>query len=471
MPITLVNALLADLDPPAVERGALRIDDGAIVARGDITPSAGDEVIDCGGAVVLPGLVNGHTHLYSALAVGMPPPPRTPRNFLEILQLVWWRLDQALDLESIEMSARIGALEALRCGTTTLIDHHASPRAIENSLDAIERGIDSVGLRGILCYEVTDRHGKAGREAGLEENRRYARKHLRPLPLGEGSGGRKTAAGEGLSSSSDKLRPAPHPNPLPKGEGARQRFAALFGAHASFTLDDDSILALSRESGVHIHVAEDACDEQITREKYGRNLIERLKHHDLLRPENIFAHCIHLNDQDIAAVNEANVTIAHNPRSNMNNAVGYAPIAKLTCPIMLGTDGIGADMFAESKAAWFKSRDAGAGISPARVIEMLATSARRASQALGVTVGKLEMGAAADVVVTDYVPFTPLTSDNFAGHFIFAMTARHVRDVIVTGRYAMRDRRILTCDERSTRREAAEIARALWQRMEHQTAR
>ncbi len=124
----------------------------------------------------MPGLVNGHTHLYSALAVGMPAPPRQPKNFLEILQLVWWRLDRALDPESIEASGRIGALDALRCGTTTLIDHHASPYCIDDSLDLIERGIDSVGLRGVLCYEVTDRHGRAGREAGLGENRRYLKK-------------------------------------------------------------------------------------------------------------------------------------------------------------------------------------------------------------------------------------------------------------------------------------------------------
>src|SRR5881409_1421731 len=149
MGILLINARLVDIDPLRVEPGGLRIENGMICARGAVVVQmAGDEVIDCGGAVVLPGLVNGHTHLYSALAVGMPAPPKIPTNFLEILKYVWWRLDQALDLESIEMSARIGALDALRCGTTTLIDHHASPRQIENSLDLIERGIDSVGLRG-----------------------------------------------------------------------------------------------------------------------------------------------------------------------------------------------------------------------------------------------------------------------------------------------------------------------------------
>src|SRR4051794_9659106 len=206
MGIVLENAILCDIDPVRVEVGGLRIEAGKIVARGKVDAQSGDEVIDCGGAVVLPGMVNGHTHLYSALAVGMPSPPRNPTNFLEILQLVWWRLDRALDAESIELSARIGAIEALKCGTTTLIDHHASPSHIAGSLDLIERGIATAGLRGVLCYEVTDRNGKSGREAGLEENRRWIAKY--------------------------------------HGANRSGRFAALSGAHASFTLDEVSLVGV-----------------------------------------------------------------------------------------------------------------------------------------------------------------------------------------------------------------------------------
>ena len=429
MAIVLNNALLVDIDPIRIESGSLRIEGGDVLARNK-SPEPGDQLIDCQGAVVLPGLVNGHTHLYSALAVGMPAPPRTPTNFLEILHLIWWRLDQALDDESNEMSATIGALDALHCGTTTLIDHHASPRAIAGSLDAIERGISNVGLRGVLCYEVTDRHGKKGREEGLEESRRYIVK---------------------AKANCDG------------------RFAALSGAHASFTLDEMTLQAVAGWAdefnvGVHVHVAEDPCDEAITRQRYHKSLMERLA--QFLRYRPIFAHCIHLNDDEIAALNLDQPTIAHNPRSNMNNAVGYAPIAKLKCPIALGTDGIGADMFAEAKAAWFKSRDAAAAISPNRVIEMLATSARRASQSLGVTLGKLQVGAAADIVITDYVPFTPLTADNFAGHFIFAMSAKNVRHVIANGKLALKDRVAQTCDEQAIRDKSRGIAQKLWQRME-----
>lgn len=432
MAVILTNAILVDIDPPRVERGDLRIEGGKIAARGKVRVDPTDERIDCGGAVVLPGLVNGHTHLYSALAVGMQPPPRNPKNFLEILQLVWWRLDRALDEESNEISAKIGALDALACGTTTLIDHHASPDAIDGSLDAIERGLASVGIRGVLCYETTDRNGDAGRDAGLAENARYL----------TGCTARKNG-----------------------------QFAGLVGAHASFTLGDKSLDALAQmaekfDTGVHIHVAEDPCD--------GTKLVDRFEQHRLLKPTSIFAHGIHLDDREIERVNAAKVTMAHNPRSNMNNAVGYSPIGKYKASAMLGTDGIGADMFAESKAAWFKSRDnaaiGGAGISPADVMQMLAASARRASQSLGVMLGKLEVGAVADVVITDYVPFTPLTTQNLPGHFIFAMSSRNVCHVMTNGVWRMRDRKIHSVDAHQIRRDAVSISNKLWDRMSRMDA-
>lgn len=432
MAIVLTNALLADIDPIHVEPGTLRIDAGKIVARNPKSATqSGDEVVDCGGAVVLPGLVNGHTHLYSALAVGMPQPQQPPSNFLEILKFVWWRLDQALDAESIEMSARIGAIDALRCGTTTLIDHHASPNCIAGSLDLIRRGLADIGVRGVLCYETTDRHGLPGATAGLEENERFLVRC------------KKDADGD---------------------------FAALVGAHASFTLDDERLAALAKlaadyKSGVHIHVAEDPCDEQDCREKHNLALIDRLAKHELLRRESIFAHGTHLSPEAVAKVNASGLTMAHNPRSNMNNAVGYAPVASFRCPIVLGTDGIGADMFAEAKHAWFIARHQQAAISPVRIIDMLAASARRASQSLGVTLGKLSENAAADVVVTDYIPATPLTPDNLPGHFLFAMNSANVVHVVVNGQWAVRDRSVLARDEAATRAAAFSVANGLWKRM------
>lgn len=427
----LTNAILLDIDPPRITHGNLRIAGNTIDAVGpSVTSQPGDEIIDCQGAVILPGLVNGHTHLYSALAVGMPPPPQSPNNFYEVLKYIWWRLDRALDAESIEASARIGALEAIHCGTTTLIDHHASPNAIAGSLDAIDKGIADASLRAVLCYETTDRHDREGRDAGIEENRRYIEK---------------------CREQSDGLR------------------AALVGAHASFTLNDDTLtqladLAAATHSGIHIHVAEDPCDEQDSIKNRGRDLITRLSAFDLLKPESIFAHGTHLSPDAIDRVNAAGLTMAHQPRSNMNNAVGYAPVASFE-KIMLGTDGIGANMFAEARAAWFASQHCGGYRSPNDILQMLANSARRASASLGVTLGKLEPGAAADIVITDYRPATPIDSDNIAGHLLFGLESRHVSSVIIDGEWRLRDRVVSNFDEDKCRKETQGITAALWNRM------
>ncbi len=432
MAIVLENALLADLDPIRVEPGGLRIDAGNITERGArVSQTAADEVIDCAGAVVHPGLVNGHTHLYSALATGMPAPPKSPTNFRETLQYVWWRLDRAHDADSIEYSARIGALDALRCGTTTLIDHHASPSHIANSLDLIRDGLADAGVRGVLCYETTDRNGPDGAAAGLEENRRFA--------------------------SACQQQP----------DG---RFAGLIGAHASFTVGDKTladVAGLTKQLGVgvHVHVAEDPCDEDDCRSRHQVGLSERFASNGLLEPNAVLGHGTHLDDEAIKRVIDAGLSIAHCPRSNMNNSVGYAPVARFGDIVMLGTDGHGSDMFTEARIAWFIGQHEKAGLTPDDVLRMLAASARRASASLGVTLGKLEPGAVADVVVTDYRPATPMTSANLAGHFLWGMSAASVASVITGGRWAVRDRNVLTRDETADRRRALEVTNAFWDRL------
>src|SRR5262245_56300756 len=282
------DTLLVQLDPALVEVGNLRVADGKITAAGpDAVAQPGDEIVECDGAVLMRGLVNGHTHLYSALAAGMPAPPRPPPNFHEILKFIWWRLDRAHNLESVAVSGQIGALAALRCGTTTLIDHHASPESIEGSLTALEKGIAAIGCRGVLCYEVTDRNRPGEARDGLDENERYAKACV--------------------------MRPG-------------GRFAAMVGAHASFTLEEQTLvdsveLAKRLGVGIHIHAAEDPVDEQITRENFGCGLIERFERTGLLDlPGTVLAHSTHFSDADISTVNEqSHINLAHNPSSNMNN--------------------------------------------------------------------------------------------------------------------------------------------------------
>jgi cytosine/adenosine deaminase-related metal-dependent hydrolase len=247
-----------------------------------------------------PGLVCAHHHLYSALARGMPAPPRTPTNFTEILDQIWWRLDAALDLDLVRWSALLGAVEALEAGTTAIVDHHASPSAIDGSLDVIAAVCAEVGVRVVCAYEVTDRHGPEGAKAGLAENERFIR-----------AGGR-----------------------------------GLVGAHACLTLSDDTLdavvgLAADLGVGVHIHVGEDAVDA---------GAAERLRPHT--RDDWLLAHCVHV-DPPLAG------TVAHNPRSNMNNGVGYARPARWSAAgnrVVLGSDGIGAAMVDEFALAYVAQR-------------------------------------------------------------------------------------------------------------------
>lgn len=434
MPTTIQNATLVQLDPPMVAQGDLRVVDGKIAAVGSaVKPEPGDETIDCGGAVLMPGLVNGHTHLYSALAAGMPAPPKTPTNFFEILKYVWWRLDRAHDVQSVRMSGTIGALAALRCGTTTLIDHHASPNAIEGSLSQLEGGIAEAGCRGVLCYETTDRNHPNESQRGLDENERFA-----VLCKKRNNG----------------------------------RFAGMVGAHASFTLNDDSLancVKLARELsvGVHIHVAEDPCDEAMTWAGYGHALLERFEKYGLMDiAGSIFAHGTHLSDADIKLINRRDtITMAHNTNSNMNNAVGYAPVAKFARPPMLGTDGIGADMWREARTAQFKSNDGHLPLPFGRPLTMIGESARFASRCLGVKLGVLEPGAEADLVLTRYTPATPLNADNLAGHFIFAIGPEFVSDVMIGGDWKLRGGAVVSCDEAGVRAESVEVSRALYERM------
>jgi putative selenium metabolism protein SsnA len=426
MSILLTNATLLELNGPRVGRADLRIQRGIIVERARrLKPKAGEPVVDLTGKYLLPGMVCGHTHLYSALARGMPAPKKTPRNFHEILKYVWWTLDRALDEEAVYFSALVGAIDAARAGTTTLIDHHASPNFIRGSLDVMKDAFLEVGLRGVLCYETTDRNGMAGARAGLEENRDWLRRN-------NGS-----------------------------------TFAGLVGAHASFTLSDQSLracaeLAKEFDSGVHIHVAEDPVDQAKCR---GR-LIDRLAKAGILGPKTILGHCTHLDKSSLEIAKRSGCWFAHNTRSNMNNAVGYAPVQWMGDRIALGTDGIGADMFEEVKFAWFKARDGRNGLGIADVTGFLTGAQRLASHLLGVKLGTLDVGGAADLAVLDYPTPTPVTTGNLYGHLIFGMSSQFVTDTMVNGQWIVRSRKVVGVDERAMREKAARVATKVWKRFQ-----
>ncbi|HKP87801.1 MAG TPA: putative aminohydrolase SsnA [Blastocatellia bacterium] len=431
------SATLVTLSPATVELADLRVADGRIIERATgLEPRDGEEVIDLSRKLVMPGMVCAHTHLYSALARGMPAPPRAPRNFTEILELVWWRLDCALDEETIYWSAITGAMDAARAGTTCLFDHHASPSSISGSLEIVRAALEKVGLRGVLCYEVTDRGGGRERDEGLRENRDFL---------------------EWVERSDRSKGP----------QGSLYR--AMVGAHASFTLSDESVERLAElmrefNAGLHVHAAEDACDVEDARAKYGVGPVERFANFGALNGRTILAHGIHLGDRDIEIAGERGARFAHNPRSNMNNQVGYAPVARFGERVLLGTDGIGADMFDEARFAFFKGRDGRSGFGADETLRALANNQRQAGEAFGVDMSALREGSAADLIVLDYLSPTPLTAENLAWHFAFGLNSAAVESVMVAGRFVIRNRQS-ALDEVSLYDEARRASERLWDKL------
>jgi putative selenium metabolism protein SsnA len=426
----LKNTTSIVLHPASIESADIRIKDGIIVENGKTLIPKKDEVVhDLGGKFVMPGLVNAHTHLYSALSRGMAGPKEPPLNFLEILQKVWWKLDRALDDDAVYYSALVGAIDAVRYGTTTLVDHHASPKAIRGSLDIIKEAMWEVGLRGVLCYEVTDRGGKKERDLGLEENERFIKDNRKNL-----------------------------------------QFRGMVGAHAAFTLSNESLkllgeMAAKYKAGVHIHVAEDRSDVTDAEENYRCSVVERLEQAGILRNNSVFAHCVHLSPTDCRKVREAKTWVMHNPRSNMNNRVGYAPLYMFGERAGMGTDGFPADMFEESRIGFYKRQDARAAENVS-MTQLLQNGQRFVSEIFGTKFGTLTKGSVADIVVLDYQPPTPMTTENIAGHFLFGMNSAAVESVMVGGKWIVKNRILVGFDVESVYEKTKKVAKKLWNKME-----
>jgi putative selenium metabolism protein SsnA len=419
------------LDPPEVVTADVVLAGDRVAVVGTAPPGVTRR--DCSGTLVLPGNVCAHHHLYSALSRGMPYRLDPPVTFTEILQRVWWRLDRALDEQAIRASALRGGLDALRAGTTTIVDHHASPYAIDGSLDIIADALAELGVRSVLCYEVSDRDGPERAAAGIAENRRFL------------------ARAEGLARG-------------------------MMGAHASFTLSDDTLgeivdAARLAGTGVHIHVAEDGADQSDARARCGRGVVERLDLAGLLTDRALLAHGVHVAPAEIHAVVDTGATVVCNPRSNMNNAVGHSPFNHVATGagggVALGTDGIGGDMFTESQVGYFRTREAEVRTPGSWPLARLTEGARFAGRVHGEPLlGTLRPGAPADLVVLDYPTPTPVTADNLVGHWVFGLSPGQVRDVVVAGELVVEDRRSTRVDELEVAAAGAGEAERLWTRMD-----
>jgi putative selenium metabolism protein SsnA len=437
--ILLKNATVVHLHPAEVAPGVDIVLDGSMIVS--VGRSAGEGIrpqrsIDLAGRVVMPGLVCGHDHFYSCLSRGILARIAPAPDFVSTLQNLWWRLDRAIDAETLRAGTMAGALEAVKAGCTAVIDHHASPSFIAGSLDVLKECFEAAGLRGVLCYETTDRNGPDGMRAGVEENRRFAR----------------------LVEAERK----------PKGE--HRLVEAMIGGHAPFTLPDealDALAAVAAETGrgFHVHAAEDGFDTSYSHRVYRKSPLRRLDDAGLLGEKAIVGHGIYLTAEDREILNSRGAYLAHACRSNMNNHVGYNAELPHVKNVLLGTDGIGSDMLLEAKFAYFRHRDAGGPLGPGAFMRFLQAGNDVLHRCFGERFGRVEPGCKADLLVLDYDAPTPLVRENVPGHVLFGMGSRDVNTVIVNGTIVM-ENRTFRLDAGPVYAAAQAAARALWKRMD-----
>lgn len=419
------------------------IPQGAVAWRGERIAAVGAEsklrqefpeatFLDAQGGLILPGLINLHHHFYSALARGLNP-GATLRNFADVLDRLWWRLDRALDPETVRLSAQLSAADCIRWGTTTVFDHHASPSCLAGSLDLIAEAIEAAGLSAVLCYEVTDRNGRVGARAGIEENLRFIR------------------------------RQADHP-----------RIRGVVGLHASFTLRDETLEQVARQrpenAGCHVHVAEDPVDVEASRRAFSAEPLERFERHGLLDERSLLAHGIHLKAQDYANIARHKAALIHNPESNANNGVGRLDAvgaARQGCLVGLGTDGMSSAMLRALRMAFLSHRaaagdpDSGFEALPDLLSNNVTVARRFFDEPL---LGELAPDAPADVIVIDAPAPTPLEPKNLFGHLVYGVSEAPVRHTIARGRVLLEDFCHTTLDPAALAARARELTPALWRR-------
>jgi putative selenium metabolism protein SsnA len=445
MLITNAKLITLDSENRILDDQAIFIEEGRIAAIGPSKALTawyeGSELMDAGGQYVMPGNICAHTHFYGAFARGMAIPGPAPKDFPQILEKLWWPLDKALDSEAVRYSALVMLVDAIKNGTTTLFDHHASPNSLAGSLDIIADAVDVSGLRAVLCYEVTDRDGEEKARAGIEENSRFI-------------------------------------NRIKRENVANGRVKSTFGLHASLTLSEKT-LAACREAvpegtGFHIHVAEHESDEYDSLAKSGKRVVDRLEAFRILGPETIVAHCVHIDARETVLLAETGTWVTHQPRSNMNNGVGVAAVESLLgagIRVCLGTDGFPHTMWEEARFAYMLQKVAhrdprrmsGTDVFQISFSNNAALANKFFSEA---PIGVIAEGAFADLIFVDYHPHTPLNSGNLPWQIIFGFHERMVTTTIVGGKVLMQDGVVLTLDEEAIMARARELAPDVWERYE-----
>jgi len=430
--------LTFDTERPVIKNECILIEGGKVL---QIAPEAdfaliACERIDATDKIVMPGLINAHHHFYSTMVTGLGKAAPSA-NFQEVLENLWWRLDKKLLAEDNYYSALVSILTAIRKGTTTIIDHHASPFSVSDSLFRIARAVSETGIRASLCYEVSDRDGEAITAEGITENADWIR-------------------------SCEESR-----DPFLKG---------LFGMHAAFTLSDKTLELISTlvqelGCGTHIHAAEADSDEQFNLKHYGKRVIPRLDSFGLINNHSILAHGVWLDDNELDIISARHAAIVTNPQSNLNNAVGIADLVKMTAKgitVGLGTDAMTVNMLEELRVGMWaqhlrQENPTAAFMEVASTL--LFNNPRIAQKYWGPGHGMLRAGGPADLIFVDYDPHTPLDDNTWIGHVIYGISQAAVDSTMVAGKFLMWNRELLLdLDEAEIKARSRELSTKLWER-------
>ena len=440
------NGKLITRDPalPYLEDGAVALD-GEVVkevgALADLKAKYPDaEFVDAKGGVIMPGLINVHTHIYSGLARGLAIEGNNPTNFLEVLEGMWWNIDRHLTLDGTRASAYATVLDCIRDGVTTIFDHHASFCEIPGSLFAIKDVCQELGIRANLCYEVSERDGEEKTRQSIQENADFAK--------------------WAKEQDDDMIK-------------------AMFGGHALFTISDktfeEMVKANDGMTGFHIHVAEGMNDVYDSLRNYGCRPVNRLLYNGILGEKTMLGHCIHVSPAELDIIKETNTMVCHNPESNMGNAVGCSPVLQMYGKgilIGLGTDAYTHDMLESLKVLLPMQRHNAAlpNVGWCEATGMLfENNAKICSRYFKKPLGVLKSGAAADVIVMDYKPFTPFSANNIDGHMLFGMMGKNCRTTIINGRVLYKDREFVDIDEDKINAFCMEQSKKLWGELNHRT--
>ncbi len=424
---------------------------GAVAFEGRLITEVGEEsvlrqkypdaqIIDAKGGVIMPAFINAHTHIYSALARGLSIVGNNPTNFFEVLDGTWWAIDRHLTLEGTRASANALYMDCIKQGVTTIFDHHASYAEIPGSLFEIAESSKKFGLRSCLCYEVSDRDGEEKCLQAIQENAdfiSYCEKEKDPM------------------------------------------LAAMFGGHALFTISDQTfermVAANNGRTGFHIHVSEGMNDVYDSLQNYGRRPIQRLQDHGILGDKTILGHCIHVNSAEMDIIKETGSMVVNNPESNMGNAIGICPVLQLYKKGILlgmGTDAYTNDMLESIKVALCSQRSNAClpNVGWCEVTDMLfRNNAKIGAKYFPEQLGVLKAGAAADIIVMDYKPFTPFSDENIDGHMLFGMTGRQCQTTIAAGKILMQDRQLMGIDEEAENAHILEASKKLWGSLNNRT--